>query len=318
MRKGTSMLVVAYLLLAAFGAVAADCTDEIEGPCILTVAFFNAMRFGHSGNYCKEIDQFAEVFETYDLVGLGEVMRNTGGCSNYASGDLGHLSSLVTNLQTKTGYPWAFVASPTSVGSGSYKEYYAFVYRTDRVTPISGGAFYPDPSAEFERPPFFVSFRAGNFDFTAVLVHIYWGNGAQDPIAEVRALDGVWRYVQELDSTENDILLMGDFNVHTPSASPFSDLLGLGVDPLLGGAGILTTYSTKTSAVGASWYDNVWADYTYTGHEFTGIWGVDYLHRRFFLDAAWPHLEVRKGISDHCPVWVQFYTSKGDDDPSPE
>lgn len=314
MRIAASLLVLASLVWAAFGAVAADCTNEIQGSCILTVAFFNAMRFGHSGSCCKDIGQFAEVFEAYDLIGLGEVMRNTGECSSYVSGELGHLTALVSNLQTKTGHPWAFVVSPTSVGSGSYKEYYAFVYRTDRVEPTSGGAFYPDPFEEFERPPFFVSFRAGDFDFTAILVHIYWGDGAQDPIDEVAALNGVWSYVQELDPSENDILLMGDFNVDTPTATAFGNLLAAGVDPLLHGSDVLTTYSSGTSAIGANWYDNIWTDFAYTDHEFTRMSGVDYLHMRFFLDSSWPHLEVRDHLSDHCPVWAQFFIAAGDDD----
>jgi endonuclease/exonuclease/phosphatase family metal-dependent hydrolase len=318
MRKGIRMLVVASLIWIACGIVADGCPVGVPGSCILTVGFFNALRFGHGGSYCKDIEQFAEVFESYDLVGLGEVMRNTGSCDDYEAGDLGHLAALVNRLRVDTGYPWAYVPSPTGVGSSGYKEYYAFVYRADRVTCTSSGAFYPDPSEQFVRNPFFVSFRSGDFDFTAVVVHIYWGDGNDDPIAEVEALDDVWAYAQGLDASENDILLMGDFNVHTPSASAFGDLYTLGVDPLLSGSGIRTTYSTGTSAVGASWYDNIWIDLHYTGHEFTGGSGVDYLHRRFFLDASWPHLEVRASISDHCPVWVQFFISQGDDDPSAE
>lgn len=314
MRIGIRLLAILCLVCIACGIAYGECLGDSDGSCVLTVAFFNAMRFGHGGDYCKDIEQLAEILEDYDLIGLGEVMRNTRSCSAYEDGDLGHLSALTSALWSRTGHPWAYVASPTSLGSGSYKEYYAFVYRTDRVTCTSGGALYPDPLEQFERRPFFASFRSGDFDFTAALVHIYWGNGSTDPIAEVAALDDVWTYMQGLDEHEDDILLMGDFNIDTPSAAPFSDLLALGVDPLLFTAGTLTTYSTATSTIGASWYDNIWTDYSHTGHEFAGMSGVDYLHRRFFLDASWPHLDVRANISDHCPVWAQFFISKGDDD----
>ena len=241
-------------------------------------------------------------------------MRNTDKCTNYGEDDLSHLTALTNALMTLTGKSWTYVASPRSVGTGGYKEYYAFVFQTDRVKCTTGGALYPDADDDFVREPFYASFRSGDFDFTAAIVHIYWGDGTDDPEDEVEALDDVWDYLQDLDEHENDILLLGDFNVHKPTASPFGDLLAAGVDPLVRGTDFLTTYSTGTSSIGASWYDNIWADHTYSAHEFTWLSGVDYLHRRFFLDTSWPHLEVREHISDHCPVWAQFFITKGDDD----
>ena len=289
-----------------------------SGSCLLTVGFFNTMRFGHSGSYCKDLDQVAEILGRYDLVGLVEVMRNTGGCDSYETGDLGHLRALVARLSASTRAPWDFAASSSSLGSGSYKEYYAFIYRTDRVTCTSTPMLYPDPEDRFEREPLIADFRSGDFDFTAVAVHITWGDGATDPVREVALLDDVWDYVQDLDADQDDIILMGDFNIDTPSATPFSALQALGIDALLSGRGIRTTYSSGTSAVGVSWYDNIWVDLDHTGHEFTGISNVDYLHTRYYLDATWPHIEVRGAISDHCPVWAQFFICSGDDDPACE
>lgn len=318
MKRGSRMLVVASLVSIACGIVAAGCPVGVPGSCILTVGFFNAMRFGHSGSYCKDIEQFADVFESYDLVGLAEVMRNTGGCDDYEDGDLGHLSALVNGLTRETGFPWAYVSSRTSLGSPGHEEYYAFLYRSDRVRRIGEGAFYPDVGDQFSREPFFVSFQAGDFDFTVIASHICFTCGLDARRAEVQALDDVWLYVQDAVAPESDILLMGDFNLDTPADPAFSDLSELGLDPLLLGTRIWTTYSTGTASVGASWYDNMWTDLDYTGHEFTGGSGVDYLHRRFFLDASWPHLEVRASISDHSPVWAQFFISQGDDDPPAE
>jgi deoxyribonuclease-1-like protein len=290
---------------AVFAAVAGAPSSGLGDDCLLTIAAFNAMQFGWGGQRCKDISQLAEVFEPYDVVGIVEVMRNTGGCSEYAEGDDGHLHALVAALNERSP-SWAFVQSEISVGSGSYREYYAFVYRKDRVTAICSGAFYPDPGSRFERPPFFASFRAGGFEFTAVLVHVLWGDGRLDPIAEVEALAGVWNHVQGLDPDQNNILLMGDFNVHTPTAPAFSGLYALGVTPLLTEGGSYTTYSTRVSQISSRWYDNIWTDLTHTSPWYTGVSGVDYLHERFYTDSATPHLAVRSAISDHCPVWAQF------------
>ncbi len=299
----TILLLCCYAVVAA---VAGAPSSGLGDDCILTIAAFNAMQFGWSGQRCKDVSQLAEVFAPYDVVGIVEVMRNTGGCSQYDAGDDGHLRALVNALNERSS-SWDFVQSEVSVGSGSYREYYAFVYRDDRVESVCSGAFYPDPGSMFERPPFFVSFRAGRFEFTAVLVHVLWGDGRLDPIAEVEALAGVWNHVQGLDPDQNNLLLMGDFNVHMPTAPAFSGLYALGLTPLLTEGGSYTTYSTRISQIGSRWYDNIWTDLTYTSPWFTGASGVDYLHERFYLQETSPHLAVRSAISDHCPVWAQFF-----------
>jgi hypothetical protein len=66
--------------------------------------------------------------------------------------------------------------------------------------------------------------------------------------------------------------------------------------------------------IGANWYENIWVDLNFNGHEYTGIHGVDNLHEGYFQDEEHPHLKVRKEISDHCPVWAEFIVSKEDDD----
>jgi len=42
--------------------------------------------------------------------------------------------------------------------------------------------------------------------------------------------------------------------------------------------------------------------------------GIDPIHRRYCQNSEPPHLEVRRRISDHCPVWAEFDASKADDD----
>lgn len=75
------------------------------------------------------------------------------------------------------------------------------------------------------------------------------------------------------------------------------------------GDGVFTTLGSKPNQVGANWYDNIWIDRQYTAHEFTGRFGIDPIHLRYYENSEHPHLEVRKRISDHCPVWATLAES---------
>jgi endonuclease/exonuclease/phosphatase family metal-dependent hydrolase len=168
-------------------------------------------------------------------------------------------------------------------------------------------------SADFSREPFFATFKKGNFDFTLVTVHVTFAT-AKEINSEVEKLADVWDHVQGLDPAENDILLMGDFNRDKPTQAAFGPLRSKPLAWLILGDDVFTTYSNKPKKIGANWYDNIWTDLKYTDHESTGQNGVDYTHLRYFEDAEHPHLEVRKKVSDHCPVWAVFDVSKADDD----
>lgn len=240
----------------------------------------------------------AAVIAEYDLVALQEVKS------------LDAMPALRNALQSQTGVEWQYVASPLT-GSGNAAEYYVFVYRTDRVEEIEGPrGLYPEPNGDdFVREPFFATFRAGEFDFTIITVHVVWGDGTAPPrVAEVQKLDDVWVYVQSLDPDEDDLLLTGDYNLNKPTHYAFGDLRALDLIPLIENGEAFTTYSTSETKIGANWYDNLWMDPNQTSDEYTGNSGVDYFHTRFYQSETYPHLKVREEISDHCPVWAEFRT----------
>jgi endonuclease/exonuclease/phosphatase family metal-dependent hydrolase len=132
--------------------------------------------------------------------------------------------------------------------------------------------------------------------------------------ADAARLADVWTYVQDLDPKENDVLLMGDFNRDKPTHPAFARLRALGVTNVIVGDGVFTTLSSAAGQVGSKWYDNIWIDRRYTAREFTGRACVDPVYLRYFQNSEHPHLEVKKRISDHCPVWAEFDVSKPDDD----
>jgi len=285
------------------GAPVAKTAEALPGgtatPATIKIASWNILNLGKD----TPVDERAEIIAQFDVVALQEVESTEG------------LERLRKRVEQVSGAPWGEAVSPKT-GSGNAAEYYVFLYRTDRVSEVPGGArgVYPEASAtDFSREPFFATFKAGNFDFTMVTVHVTFAGGSAIS-KEVGRLADVWTYVQNLDSKENDVLLMGDFNRDKPTHPAFSKLRALGLTNVIAGDGVFTTLGSKANHVGANWYDNIWIDRQYTAHEFTGRFGVDPIHLRYYQNSEHPHLEVRKRISDHCPVWAEFDVSKKDDD----
>jgi hypothetical protein len=75
-----------------------------------------------------------------------------------------------------------------------------------------------------------------------------------------------------------------------------------------------TTYSTLATKVWANFYDNIWIQPRFTGGqngEWTGKSGINPIHEQFY---GGDHRITRKKLSDHVPVWAEFYTNLPDDD----
>lgn len=277
-------------------------TVRVGPEGLVRIASWNVLNLGED----TLVADRAAVVAEYDLVALQEVKSLDG------------VQALRDALQSQTGVEWQYVASPLA-GSGNTAEYYVFVYRTDRVEEIEGPrGLYPEPNGDdFVREPFFATFRAGEFDFTIITVHVVWADGAAPPrVAEVQKLDDVWVYVQSLDPDEDDLLLTGDYNLHKPTHYAFDDLRALDLIPLIENGDTFTTYSTSETKIGANWYDNLWMDPNQTSDEYAGNSGVDYLHTRFYQSETYPHLKVRIVLSDHCPVWAEFRTGQAVPEPA--
>ena len=96
-------------------------------------------------------------------------------------------------LQMGKAYDYQF--SP-AVGRG-VKERCAFLYKKERVSVIRPGELYPDTADgkdDFIRDPYWATFRAGEFDFSVIAVHVIWGKtGLYQRKAEVKALADVYQ-----------------------------------------------------------------------------------------------------------------------------
>ena len=100
--------------------------------------------------------------------------------------------------------------------------------RKNLVSVVSRGELYPDAADgkdDFSRDPYWATFRAGEFDFSVIVVHVIWGNTVGPRKAEVRALADVYGYVQEVNGTEDDVLLVGDFNRNPDDAESYRPIM---------------------------------------------------------------------------------------------
>ncbi|WP_319370314.1 endonuclease/exonuclease/phosphatase family protein [uncultured Ilyobacter sp.] len=258
------------------------------------IASFNSLHLGWDKN--KDYKSISEFLSLFDLIGLQEVMKKDG------------VKKLTGELERTTGEKWKYLISDHSVGTEKYREYYAYIWRDKKVKLVNKNRGFYKPNAgtngekEYMRDPYGADFKIGEFDFTYVLCHVVYGDSVRERRAEAYLLDKVYKYFQDLDINEQDILIGGDFNLPAYDDSfrrlfSHEDQIFYGIDPInkttIGKSGLSNSY------------DNIFYSYRYT-KEFTGNSGI--------LDfTKGNYSEVRKSISDHLPVFIEVDTSEDDD-----
>ncbi|WP_338984221.1 endonuclease/exonuclease/phosphatase family protein [Fusobacterium nucleatum] len=251
------------------------------------IASFNILRLGAAK---KDMTQTAKILQGFDIVGLVEVINRDG------------VEELVDELNKQSDEKWDYHISPFGVGSSKYKEYFAYVYKKDKVKFIRSEGFYKNGKSSLLREPYGATFQIENFDFTFVLVHTIYGNNESQRKAENFKMVDVYDYFQDKDKKENDIFIAGDFNLYALDESfkplyKHIDKITYAIDPA-----IKTTIGTKGRA---NSYDNFFFSQKYS-QEFTGSSGA--------LDFSGDNPKLmREIISDHIPVFIVVETSKDDD-----
>lgn len=250
------------------------------------VASFNALRLG---NAKKDYKLTAKILSNFDLIGLMEVMNENG------------VKRLVSELERRTHKKWDYHISEYPVGKTKYKEYFAYVWKKDKVKYLGNSRFYPNKGNIFSRPPYASDFKIDNMDFTFILNHLIFGKSEKERRREAFNLKKVYRYFQDLDKKENDIIIAGDFNLSAFDES-FEGLLKednmtYTLDP-----NIKTTLGANRLA---SSYDNMFLSKKYT-KEFEGKSGaLDFTKEKYKT--------MKKKVSDHLPIFIILNTTYDDD-----
>ncbi|UCE74534.1 MAG: DUF4332 domain-containing protein [Methanomassiliicoccales archaeon] len=288
----------------------------------ILVATWNIRQLGGgAARDVKDYQLIAEIIKPFDVIAIQEVKDNLAGLRSVMQYLPTHYKMVVTDR------------------AGNY-ERLAYIYDSNVVKPteLAGELVLLDyerkeialPGVEeefrgFNRNPFQVSFKAGDFDFILVNIHTYYGSSTvgspkyNQRLLETYAL-AKWasyraksRYVYD-----SDMILLGDFNMPKMSDSDpiYKQLMSFGLR--------LTKHSTEvgTNLAGTKDYDQIAFFPDHTDEEYKEMTGVFDIDKAMFHD-LWASVVsgqlpqsdfmdyVESHISDHRVMWAAFGTGVG-------
>ena len=271
----------------------------------LIIATWNLTNFGLQEREDVHLQIMAEILKPYDIVAIQELADN-----------INHLHSLLTYL----GDDWDAIYSDVA---GNY-ERLGYLFNSKRVMPTGLAAelamrgyerqriAIDDIVEEFEgfnRNPYMISFKADEFEFTMVNVHLYWSSYALRQL-ETKALSK-WAKLRVNKSfpPNNDIILIGDFNM--PKLNDNDKIYNLLTENGL----YVPKYNTEligTNLAGDKHYDELAFFPSRTEEDFTNRMGVFDFDKVLFPDLYRENETdffkyIRYYIADHRPLWAEFY-----------
>ncbi|XP_071784894.1 endonuclease/exonuclease/phosphatase family domain-containing protein 1-like [Asterias amurensis] len=192
-------------------------------------------------------------------------------------------------------------------------EYNGFLWNTsDDVTLSDSSLLHVSKKGKnghtFSRQPFLGYFKAKKLDFVLVSVHLKFpglNNGTKDKLEEEICQLGLLTDALSAQlPDEKDVLIMGDFN-SGPSAPDFKALTSAGYSNAIPDD-VFTNISNKNPE-GSHCYDNAWfsknLSKAHTGEVRVIREGLT--HPLIPDDWSWGGV-----VSDHCPLWAEFYTDQ--------
>lgn len=251
------------------------------------ISSFNTLRLGENQ---KDYKLISKIIKGLDIVGLIEII------------DVNGVENLLDSLEKESEEKWDYHISPYPVGHTSYKEYFGFIWKRDRVKFLGAQGFYSDNDSEFSRPPYGADFKIDEFDFTFILVHSIFGKNKEQRKFEAKRIHKVYDYFQKKNGSENDVVIAGDFNLSALDEAfdkflKHKDMIIYTINPF-----IKTTLG-KDRLVSS--YDNMFLSKIYTS-EFKGESGaIDFTKNAY--------IEMKKKVSDHLPIFIVVDTDFDDD-----
>ncbi|XP_041351337.1 deoxyribonuclease gamma-like [Gigantopelta aegis] len=164
----------------------------------LKIGAFNIKRLSENTlqSHPGRLDILVKILSRYDIAAIEEVMDTDG------------IKDILHALNSHGGGPYALELSGR-LGSTRYKEHYAFIYRTDRVS-VRQVYQYPDPRDYLDREPYSVLFHTSHaaiHDFAIAAVHVK----PREAMSEIDHLVTIYNSLKSHFGNEN-ILFAGDFN----------------------------------------------------------------------------------------------------------
>ena len=257
----------------------------------LRLAAWNVRIMSNKSRTDAELKAIARTLADYDFIAIVELRDEI-------------VLKRTQKILSQMGKLYDYEFSP-AVGRIS-KERYAFLYRSKLVSVVRPGELYPDAADgkdDFIRDPYWATFRAGAFDFSVIAVHVIWGNRSGPRKAEVKALADVYRYVQEANGAEEDVLLVGDFNRNPNDVESYAPIMAIHSMTRL------FELPQKSRIGDTSLYDNIYFQ-TDAVTEYLGQCGIDRFDETDFGN---DDKAANLAVSDHRPVWAVFGITHDDD-----
>ena len=183
----------------------------------LRIATWNIANLGEQDREDSHLKIIAEIISWFDLIAVQETKENYE-----------HFKKIVGFAGTK----YKFIFSDAAGNN----ERLAFIYNSNKLKVLEEVAEYAIPPSDygdikitgvaatfngFDRSPFLVSFSAGNFQFTLMTAHLYYGDDSDPKKLGRRCLEayaiGRWADLRaKCKYTYNnitDVFAMGDFNL---------------------------------------------------------------------------------------------------------
>jgi len=248
----------------------------------IRIASFNIQVFGNTKAKKSYVMQaLADIVNQFDVVAIQEVRSK----NEYLIPDF-------VQLVNRSGRRFDHIIGPR-LGVTTSKEQYVYLYDTQKVEVDRQSVYtVSDPDGLLHREPLVATFRARGVDpdqaFTFTLINMH-----TDPEIAAREMDvlaEVYKVVRRSSRGEDDIILLGDFNVDDQNLGRLGQLPSM--LPLIAGVWTNTRQNKQ--------YDNLIIHKPSTT-EYAGRSGVfDFMRfKNLTLDQA-------VQVSDHFPVWAEF------------
>lgn len=267
----------------------------------LNIATWNIRAFGSRRRSEAAIHYIAEIIGQFDLVGVVELRDR-----------LEDLERILPIL----GPYWDAVYSDAILDAGGNRERICYLYDR-RACTFNGLAAEASPPRKkrgteyvsdsgWWRAPYVASFKAGNYDFLALTVHIRWGD---DDVARQAEIQGVANWIaakmNAKAAEDQDWIVMGDFNIPGRDSPMFAALTSTGLT--IPRALLKDEFGSNLAR--DKRYDQI-MHMTRFADDFTLAGGVlDFYasdHKPLFPDLTKEQFTYQ--LSDHLPLWVQIRT----------
>jgi hypothetical protein len=218
------------------------------------------------------------------------------------------LDSLKKYLNAENGKDYEFILSPQVKD-----ERYLYVYDKNKIQVLVAGKLVtdkgddpgtpicdPKSAGKMLRQPFYATFKSGSFDFILVTAH----TSPNKNIPELNALYDFYNEVRKQGKSQKDVILLGDLNADCSYLRESAKI------KLRSPNFIWVVDNSEDTTVRDSTncaYDRMIFSKS-TAEDYTGEYGVYMFDKEHHLSK-----QTALKVSDHYPIWAEFYTDQDTD-----